>query len=230
VLADGPYQVTLAVSDAAGNSATQAWLVALDTAKPTVKATLTQAAISPNGDGWADGTVLGWTSDAAGGQVQLMRGSRVIRTWPKPGVGTGSLAWDGRDAANRGVADGSYTLRLTLADAAGNQVVTSLPVIVDRTAGFLRWSPTRFNPKTGSSTVTFTLTRSATTSLVIRGPNGKTVRTAWSGRAQKAGTQGFTWNGRDAANHLVAAGSYVAVLTVRSGVGTVTVQRTVIVK
>ena len=103
--------------------------------------------------------------------------------------------------------------------------------VIDRTAAMLRWAPGRFAPATGqAATVSFSLVRTATTTLAITGPSGKTIRTAWSNKVLRAGRSSWTWDGRDAAKKRVAAGSYVAVLTVRTSLGTTTIMRTVVVQ
>src|SRR5207244_336378 len=102
---------------------------------------------------------------------------------------------------------------------------------VDRTAGLLRWSPTRFSSaRGGGATVSYGLSRTATVTLLVRGPSGKSVRTAWSKHVQPAGSFAWAWDGRDAKRHAVPAGNYVAVLTVRTKLGATTIMRTVIVQ
>jgi hypothetical protein len=122
-------------------------------------------------------------------------------------------------------------VRVSLRDAAGNEGRFSTVATVDRTGGLLRWSSTRFMPRTGAgSTVSFTLSRSATTTLLVRGPDGRSVRTAWSGRVLASGRYAWRWDGRDGTKHVVAPGNYVAVLTTRTKLGTTTILRTVVVQ
>ena len=232
VVPDGSYRLVLTVSDAAGNRAQQSADVAVDTRPATVVPALSPDLISPNLDGAAEKTTLSWTSDEpTAGRLALMRGSRSLRSWPLLVSAAGSVPWDGRDGSGRVLADGRYTLRLTLLDGAGNPTVTSIPVAVDRTAGFLRWSAARFSPKLAQrSTVSFRLVRPAVTTLVIAGPDGRAVRTAWRNRSQAAGAGSWSWDGLGAARRKLAPGRYVATLTVRSGIGTAILLRTVIVR
>jgi len=235
VLPDGAYRLTLTATDAAGNAASLTFDVTLDTAPPVVTASLTNTSFSPNGDGWADTTALTWKAgELATGTLELLHGSSVVRSWPVASAAAGTISWDGRDAHGRGVSDGRYIFRLTVQDAAGNQAVRTVVVTADRTARLLRWHPTRFSPRSSGSaaqsTVTYALTRTATTTLMIVGPTGRTVRTAWSARSQSKGVQGWTWDGRDAGRHAVPAGRYIAVLMVHTALGTTTVMRTVIVR
>src|SRR5207245_1875490 len=104
---------------------------------------------------------------------------------------------------------------------------------IDRTARFLRWSPGAFDPAdkdalAATSRLTFSLTRSAKTTLQIYDTTGRLIRNAWIGRALVAGPAAWTWDGRDGHRQLVPAGSYVAVLTTVSSLGTSVLRRTVI--
>jgi flagellar hook assembly protein FlgD len=228
---DGPYRLRLVASDAAGNQATQEWIVTLDTTPPVAAAVLAPSTLSPNGDGYAETTKVRWSAgDSVSATVDVLKSLTVIRS-AALAAGTTSWAWDGRDKSGRGVSDGLYLVRVSLRDAAGNEGRFSTVATVDRTGGLLRWSSTRFAPRSGAgSTASFTLTRSATTTLLVRGPDGKSVRTAWSGRVLASGRYAWRWDGRDGTKHVVAPGNYVAVLTTRTKLGTTTILRTVVVQ
>lgn len=230
----GVYRLTMSGLDEAGNPGSVSWEVTLDTQDPVVAASAAPAVFSPNADGVADTTRLAWSSDVAvRATISVMRGTTVVRRWTT-GSSTGTtIAWDGRDRAGRPVADGRYQLVVDAADAAGNRVAVKATVTVDRTAGFLRWSPTTFYPQDGdklspTSTVGFRLARTATTSLRIVDATGKVVRNAWLDRARAAGTWTWRWDGRNGQRALVAPGRYTAVLTATSAIGTIELRRTVI--
>jgi flagellar hook assembly protein FlgD len=228
---DGPWRLRLVATDAAGNQAATEFIVTLDVTPPAGGATLSPATLSPNGDGYAESATLRWSkTDVAKATIDVLKGSSVIRSVAPAATAT-AWTWDGRDKAARGVADGTYVLRLTLLDAAGNQYQARLVAVVDRTAAMLRWSPGRFAPASGhTSTVTFSLARAASTTLAITGPSSRTIRTAWTDRVLKAGRSAWTWDGRDSAKKRVAVGNYVAVLTVRTSLGTTSIMRTVVVQ
>ena len=140
-----------------------------------------------------------------------------------------STAWGGLNTLRHPVADGTYTFRLALKDAAGNRRTASATVVVDRTAGFLRWSRWFF-PQDGdtlrpTSALTWRLTRTATTTLRLYDAGGALVRTVWTNRSQPAGNRGWTWDGRRADGTLAPQGRYVARLTVTSSLGTQTLER-----
>jgi spore germination protein YaaH len=233
VVADGTYRLTLRIADLAGNRAVRSWTAVKDTVAPGVASSLAPAVISPNGDGAADSTVLRWTStERVSGWVGLRHGTTLIRRWAVTGLAGGAVRWTGLDAAGRPVADGHYVLRVDVLDAAGNRTVVDRGVVVDRTAGYLRWSTTMFDPHDGdrllpSSRVTFRLIRSATTTLAIVDATGHVVRTAWTNRSQAAGAWGWTWNGKLASGAWAPVGRYAAVLTVVSRIGTSRLGRSV---
>jgi hypothetical protein len=95
-------------------------------------------------------------------------------------------------------------------------------VIVNKTAGFLRWTRTSWYPQDGdalaaSSTLSFRLTRAAYTSLRIYDANGTVVRHVWSSRLRYAGTVTWLWNGRDDAGRSLPQGIYRALLVSTAG-------------
>jgi spore germination protein YaaH/flagellar hook assembly protein FlgD len=229
-LPDGPYRLRLEAGDAAGNKAGQEWIVQLDVTPPAPQLVIAPSTLSPNGDRYAETTTARWAGgDFIKGVLAILKSSTVIRSVPVS-AGTTGWTWDGRDKAGRGVSDGFYTIRLTLVDAAGNAGTSRSVATVDRTASLLRWSPTRFKPSRGGlSSVSYSLSRTATVTLLVRGPDGKSVRTAWSNRVQRAGLFSWAWDGHDGKHRAVAPGNYVAVLAVRTKLGVTTIMRTVVV-
>jgi spore germination protein YaaH/flagellar hook assembly protein FlgD len=229
---DGRYTATLAACDVAGNCAGHAFGVTVDTTGPTLALTGT-AAFSPNGDGAADGARLAWTSnEPATGTARILRGTTVVRSWTITKAVAGSFAWNGRTASGAAVADGRYTFRVDVRDAAGNRRVAVSTVVVDRTAGSLRWSGAFF-PQDGdkvaaSSDVSFSLTRAATTTLGIYDATGKLVRVAWTKRSQASGRHAWAWDGRLGDGTWAPQGSYTARLTATSSLGTTILSRTVL--
>ena len=233
VAPDGAYRLTLRIADLAGNRTVRSWTAVKDTVAPGVAASLDPTLISPNGDGAADSTVDRWTStERVSGWVSVRHGTTLVRRWAVSGVTGGAVRWTGLDAAGRPVGDGHYFMRVDVLDVAGNRTVVDRAVIVDRTAGFLRWSSSMFDPQDGdrllpTSRVTFRLIRSATTTLVIVDGSGHVVRTPWTNRSQAAGAWGWTWNGKLANGAWAPVGRYAALLTVVSRYGTATLGRSV---
>ncbi len=234
MLPDGRYTATLAAWDDAGNAATKSWTITLDTTGPRITPVVSLRAFSPNGDGASDTSLLGWTADEPGsGTVSLKQGSTKVRTWRVPAATSWSVAWDGRRADGSRVPDGRYTVRVKLTDAAGNRRVATTSVVVDRTASSLDWSQD-FYPQDGdalrpTSRLGWQLARDATVTLRLYDDQGSLVRTIWSDRSKKAGTRGWTWNGRRADGTFVPQGRYTARLTVTSPLSTQELTQTVLV-
>ena len=142
--------------------------------------------------------------------MRIRHGSTVVRSWTVTNVASWATTWNGRDAKGRRLADGRYELRITLTDAGGNRRVVSRTIVIDRTAGSLRWSR-NFYPQDGdalvpTSTLSWTLTRNATTTLRLYDASGTLVRTVWTGRAQHAGKRQWAWDGRLANGAFAHAG------------------------
>jgi spore germination protein YaaH/flagellar hook assembly protein FlgD len=232
---DGGYRLTIAVLDDAGNAAPKAFDVVLDTAAPAVSVAPSPAAFSPNGDGTADRAALAWTnSDALAGVLTILHGTKVVRTYSTKAATAGTVTWNGRGQAGNDVPDGVYVVRIVAVDAVGNRGVTTAAVTVDRSAGFLRWSPVAFDPQDGdslggSAKVTFQLNRTASTTLVIVDGSGAVVRTVWTDRQLPVGTARWSWDGRDSAKAFVAPGTYSALLTATSSLGVATLRRSIVV-
>jgi hypothetical protein len=232
VAPDGRYRLTLWGADAAGNRTTKTWDVTLDTRTPVVAATAVPGAFSPDGDGVADTIALAWSADeTATGNARLMKGSTIYRSWAAGS--TGAVVWNGRDLRGRPLADGRYVFRVDVADAAGNHTVRDVPVVIDRTASRLTWSPGLFYPQDGdayapAARVSFVLGRTASTTLRIYSQSGAYIRTVWAGRTLAAGTWSWTWDGRAPGGMFVPRGMYRAVLSATSGLGTTTLSRFVL--
>ena len=210
--------------------------MALDTTAPDVAPTAAPEAFSPDGDRAADTTAIGWVAgEPATATVKIYRGTTLIRSFAVTRAATtGAIRWDGKDRSGRRVADGTYQARVQLTDAGGNRGTGAVAVKVDGTAGWLRWGPTAFYPQDGdtlakTSKVTFRLSRTASTTLQVVDATGAVVRTAWTNRRLAAGTPGWTWDGRDGARAFVAPGTYTAVLTATSALGTTTLRRSIVV-
>ena len=233
VVADGSYSLTLGALDAAGNAATRTWTVLVDSTPPVLSLTATPPTFSPDGDGITDSARLAWTASEAGtGSLRILRGKTLIRRWSLSGT-SGTLAWTGRDAAGRAVPDGRYVLSLDVMDASGNRAVSSAPLILDRTVGFLRTAPGLFFPQDGdalaaTSTLSFRLTHTADVTLAILDASGGIVRRAMTGSTRVAGTWTWRWDGRVTGGAMAPRGTYVAALTVVGPYGTTVLRRSII--
>ena len=155
---DGRYTATLGVMDAAGNQARRSFTIIVDTKGPAISTAASPGLLSPNGDGAQETTRLSWSANERGsGAIRILKGRTVVRSWTVHSVSGWATSWDGRTAGGKRVADGRYMLRVDLVDAGGNRRSVTRPVVVDRTAGFLRWArnffPQDADPLAPSSTL-----------------------------------------------------------------------------
>ena len=233
---DGRYRLTIAVLDGAGNFAARSWDVVVDGSAPVAIGRSSPPSFSPDGDGVADSTVIDWTmSEPAATTVRIYRGAKLVRTFsPVGSKAAGAIRWNGRSGAGVVVGDGTYQVRITGQDAAGNRRTSSVAVRLDRTAGRLRWAPASFYPQdldalARIAQASFKLSRAATTTLQVVDGAGQPVRTAWTGRRQRAGVIRWTWDGRDGAGRMVAPGTYGLVLTATGAYGTTSLRQPIVV-
>src|SRR5207249_2376936 len=106
VVADGLYRLTLTAVDNAGNRGARSWTVRVDRTPATLAATAGPISFSPNGDGTADTTRLGWSaSERITGSARVYRGTTLIRSWAVTAATSGAVRWSGTDSAGRAVAE-----------------------------------------------------------------------------------------------------------------------------
>jgi hypothetical protein len=178
-------------------------------------------AISPNGDGQADVSVVSYrltaamnmtveVTDAIGGVVATL----VDRVWTP--AGTHTVEVDGT-----GLADGSYDVVLTARTAAGVELRKIAPITVSRTLGLVAVTPTAFSPNGDGRRdllrISFTLAAAADVQVrVYRERRGVAVLFASS---LPAGTREVTWNGTRASGR-VRDGKLTALVEARDASGT----------
>ncbi len=229
---DGTYRLQLLVGDPAGNRVSRSWTVRLDRTPPAIVATA-PASFSPNGDGVADTARLAWsTPEAITGTARIYHGSTLIRSWSITRAAAGAVTWTGTSTSGSRVADGSYTIRVSGRDAAGNVAARSVAIKVDRTLASVRWTPAAFFVQDGdafapTATVTFKQSRTAKVSAAIyAGPT--LVRTIWTNRSLGAGTHAWTWDGRNAVGGIAPRGTYTVRITAVSAIGTSVLSRSIL--
>ena len=177
-------------------------------------------AISPNGDGQADTTVLTYRITAAanvtveltdeiGGVVATV----VDRVWT--GAGLHAVTIDGA-----ALEDGNYNVVVTARAASGVSVQRFVPLTVNRTLGLVAVTPAAFSPNGDGRkdvlTMTFALAAPADVRIRIE-REGRWVASPLAA-SFVAGTQTFVWDGMRASGR-VRDGEYRAVLEAVGGVG-----------
>jgi flagellar hook assembly protein FlgD len=115
-------------------------------------------------------------------------------------------------------------------DAAGNRTVVDRPVLVDRTIKSVRWTDGSFDPRAAAtSRAVVTLRRSARITVAIYA-GGAVVRRIWTDRSAKAGTLGWSWDGRSGSGRFVKPGTYRLTVIATSKYGTTRFDRSVTVE
>ncbi|MGH3137157.1 MAG: N-acetylmuramoyl-L-alanine amidase [Gaiellaceae bacterium] len=177
-------------------------------------------AISPNGDGQADSTVLTYRLnapanltieivDSVGGVITTL----VDRVWTRAGQHTVTL-----DGA--GLADGRYGIVITARTATGMAVQSIVPLTVIRTLSAVSASPAAFSPngdgRRDRLVVSFSLTAAADVRIRIE-RDGRWVASPLFG-SFLPGPQRLVWNGSRVSGTL-RDGAYEAIVEAQDEVG-----------
>lgn len=166
-------------------------------------------------------------SERASIRIFVVSGNQVLRTivnQESRNSRTSSFVWDGRDDFNRLLPDASYFIRAVAIDEAGNvskeqatmmRIERAAPVI-----GNISDSPNSFRATGRSlSTIRFSLSEAANVTVAIVDSGGQEVRVLAANVARNAGANIITWNGRNTAGSLVAAGEYTFKINATDGSG-----------
>jgi flagellar hook assembly protein FlgD len=230
-VADGNYTYVVDATDGWANRATTATgTIRVDTTAPSLSDVLPAAdaipAFSPNGDGVRDSVALSGVSSESGKINVRVRNAAdtTVRAFSVTvSAGTASASWDGKDANGTVVPDGTYAVRLTPVDAAGNAgsgVTRSVSVV--NFLGFVTTSRTLFFPQDLDSVskgtrLSFTLARPATVTSTIRNSAGTVVATLRDGQALAAGAYSGMFYGRGAGGTMLPVGRYTSYVTATDG-------------
>ena len=179
----------------------------------SVEASTAPAALTPNGDGQADSTVVSYRLNVAANVTVAVLdpggvtvSTPVDRVWTRAGEHTAQI-----DGA--ALPDGVYTVAVTARTTAGVEVQKEVPLTVSRTLGLVEAAPALFSPNgDGRNDVldlSFSLTVAADVRIrILR--DGRWVATPLFARFEP-GTHRFSWNGMRAVGRL-RDGSYSAVV------------------
>jgi flagellar hook assembly protein FlgD len=191
----------------------------------------TTAVFTPNGDGATDTVTFNYTTNKetfVDWQVTNTGGTvvRSFSTWTQGG--TGSATWDGKRNDGTTAPDGSYTITGTPSSRAGYYgSPTTVSVKLLTAMSFAKASPNIFYAADGDSlapntTMTVTMTQSATFSWVMTDKNNTVVRTFANNSPVSAGNQTWTWDGKDGSGNYVPDGTYFSTMTASTSAGTYT--------
>jgi len=178
-----------------------------------VEASAAPAALTPNGDGQSDATVVSYRLNVAANvtvavvdQGGVAVATPVDRVWTSAGEHTTTI-----DGA--ALPDGVYTVVVTARTPAGVEVQKSVPLAVSRTLGLVSAMPELFSPNGDGRNDTLDLSFSLTVAADVR------IRILREGRwvasplfaRYEPGAHRFSWNGMRAVGRL-RDGSYSAVV------------------
>ncbi|NDW21292.1 BapA/Bap/LapF family large adhesin [Alteromonas hispanica] len=204
-LAEGTYTVTVAATDAAGNTVTNTGTVVIDTTAPTVAINdLTTNDTTPE--------LTGTVNDPNAVVVVTIDGNDYTAT--NNGDGTWTLA----DDVVATLAEGSYPTSVTATDAAGNTVTNTGTVVIDTTAPTVAINDLTTNDTTPELTGT------------VNDPNAVVVVTIDGNDYTATNNGDGTWTLADDVVAALAEGSYPTSVTATDAAGnTVTNTGTVVI-
>ncbi len=181
---------------------------------------------SPNGDGTADTIALGFSTSEAGyvDVVVLDDAGHRVRSFatavPK---GPGRATWDGLNDAGAYLGNGSYAVRLTPRDYAGNVGSTRTESVgLYRTLRGVAVSSSLFYPQdldayARTTRFSFTLLYGATVRATVRDAAGTVILTKYDAAALAAGTYAFAWDGRGTDGTMAKPGRYTYAVSATDG-------------
>ena len=233
---DGTYKVSVSGVDGWDNAPAAATRsVKIDTVAPALESVTpgadTTQWFSPNGDGFRDTVSVTAANGETGALIVrvLDAGAALVKKWTVDNEGAAqTLTWNGRNSAGAVAPDGTYTIRVTPQDLAGNTGPE-----VDRTvkliAGLRSVASTRsiFFPQdldalAKTTSLSFALARPMTVTWTVRNGAGQVVRTRIADTALPAGTQSWTFNGRADDGTMLPRGRYYSYVTATDGTLTAT--------
>ncbi len=202
---DGAYVVTGSAAGADGVARACRATVTVDTAVPEVTVEdVSPAVLNPSGGVVDIRTTVQYSLSESCTAKAIVRNAagkavEVLQGWTDVAAGTHSIAWDGRmTSGSRRVRaeDGGYRIEIAARDVAGNTVIRSAAVRVDRTlrapVRVLALSPNG-DGRNDTARLEFRTTRTADVSLAIVRSRGTVLMVSW--KALAAGRHAFDWDG-----------------------------------
>ncbi|WP_369812788.1 S8 family serine peptidase [Kineosporia sp. R_H_3] len=234
-LSDGSHTVQVGLCDPLGvrcDGVKSAPVTVVTASLHPTHGTVVNPQISPNGDGVKDTLTLPYTLDRTQTVVfkAVNSGGTTVRTvslGSKP-AGSYTFVYDGRNDAGTFSATSSYTLRLETTDGAGLKGLVTVPARIDKVVPtvlvtsakkrtFYPVADTYKDTWVATYDVNDNATGTAKTTLTVKSSTGTKVRTLTASNSLVSGavTEGrLTWDGKNTAGALVAAGTYSVSLVV----------------
>ena len=227
--ADGVYSYRLFATDRAGNTAAARLSnIVISTQATPVAVRITDAHISPNGDGRNDRTSYRLEVPVRSGVerwelVVRNAADEVVRRFGGGALVPEELVFDGRDSVGRVLPEGRYHAHLDLVYASGNRPQAAPPdLVIDLTApaAVIKADLTVFSPNGDGIKDTVTVVHEsydeAVWTATVRDADGTVVHTrTWRGSPAAS----YTWDGRRADGRPTADGTYRYTLAARDAAG-----------
>ena len=134
-------------------------------------------------------------------------------------AGTYTLDWDGTDGEGKTLGAGTYALEVTARSGNGTVRSTRTVELLAPLLADVSVAPPSFYGGAGSTTLTYTLSAAATTSVIVRDADNVTVRTLQPDTPQTAGTYTLDWDGTADDASPLAPGSYSIVVSAGNWIG-----------
>ncbi len=233
---DGTYTYLIDATDAWANTATSvSGSIRVDTAAPSLSVVSPAADVvttfSPNGDGVRDSAAFSGTVTEAGTITVRVRNAAdtTVRSFTvSTAAGNAAVTWNGKAQDGTVVPDGTYDVRLTPRDAAGNtgggvtrqvSVVNLLGRVTSTRALFF---PQDLDGLAKGTRLSFSLTRPATVTWTIRNAAGTDVAVFKNRELVPGGLSSRTFYGRRPDGTMIPAGRYTSRVTATDGTFTAT--------
>ena len=227
--ADGVYSYHVSSTDRAGNFAeARVSNIIINTQATPISVRITDADISPNGDGEDDVTSYRLEVPVLSGVERWELAVRnaadeVVRRYTGVARVPEELTFDGRDDAGRSLPEGIYHARLDVAYENGNRPHAEPPeLMIDLTApsATIKAGLTVFSPNGDANKDTVTVFQEsydeAVWTATLRDAADEVIRTQiWHGTPDDS----YTWDGRRADGHPAPDGTYRYTLAARDSAG-----------
>jgi flagellar hook assembly protein FlgD len=231
IVADGiyTYQITAVSSDTGIQATPKTGIITVDTTTPT-------ALITTPGSN----AILWGTVQITGNALDANFDTYKVEYGPAAGNGPWTLINSGRSSTTNNtlatwitndpslpvpIQNGSYIIKLTVTDRAGNTSISSVPVILDdlQLSNVANSANAINTLNAESSTIFFTLNSPATVTLKIipekQGPTGAPIYHA-SQSCIAAGAYSVAWSGKDNSGKVVPDEAYIYILEATDGIKT----------
>jgi len=229
IVADGTYTFKITATDAAGSATTVTTPIVVEGKDPVISAVNdTPDPFRPLGTN--NSTISYTLSEPANVTIKVYdSNNNLVRTLADnlavTTAGAKTITWNGKNDAGVIVGTDTYTYSIQAVDGANKSATVTGTIAVDLTAPVVSDTAVSENPftPTGTNTtsISYTLSESAKVTISIYNSSNALVKTVIANAVQAAGANSVAWNGKNASNVLVTAGTYTYKIMTTDPVGNV---------